>query len=478
MQQQQFNQNQEQQQQNNQNQSNRIEFENKFLEAIRKSNNSRDRSEQQQMDNNQISYQSNSGQRITSIKIIDQNQQYDCTAIAFHPKVEQYLAVAVGNKVLIYNLQINQGLEENDESRPGILRINELNEQQIITALNFLFYKVITNYHDIIVGTNDGIIHIARYRPQNYQQGTNNLIIENRIQNIGTQNHIDQISCILTYTYTYTFQFDDLNSRQKEEIIILTSSYDGQILQFSYEQIKEENEEENQQSIQNFLMENKGKQITFQQEAIYWISLSDITGRETQNLIASGYENYFYIWERKQNQIKWKFISKYKRYGVGTRVAFFGSSFIVWQIFQKDYINILQNLHNWDKNPDAPQTIKAENVIKVEFNEEYIPNQAILDNDKFPLLLNNQSQDMLMGIKYGKNIHFLKGLLQFKSKDVQRQLNLKDYTTVKFSFLKEYVECGLNCTEGAISPSCNNIAIYDNQTKQIKIYNTPLSKNK
>ncbi|CAK82466.1 unnamed protein product (macronuclear) [Paramecium tetraurelia] len=209
-------------------------------------------------------------------------------------------------------------------------------------------------------------------------------------------------------------------------------------------------------------------------EGVFWLSLSDIKNGEKrkQRLISSGYENNFYIWERNIKSYDWQFILKYKRNAFGTRVSYYGSDCIVWQMFKQNYVNILINLDTSIlNNNELALNFKPENLRKVQFDEQYNDNKLERhDNDKFPLLYNREKD--IMAMKYGNRIHFLICKSQLPSKEGSQNIAqlFQAKRELSFNYYQQYIQCSLDCTEGAISPGGDMLAVYDGCQKKVTIH--------
>ncbi|CAD8073624.1 unnamed protein product [Paramecium primaurelia] len=282
--------------------------------------------------------------------------------------------------------------------------------------------------------------------------------------------HKGQISCILSIGVGKNSSLDQNN----DKLVILTSGYDSQIQQFKIYRLPKSESNNEKLLIEKLLEEDNSFIKHGHKEAIFWLSLSEGENpQQTQNLISSGYEGYFFIWQRKTDNFKWNLIYKYKRSGVGARVAYFGQDQIVWQVFQQNYVNILTNLQqqHFMKSQDVAQHLKPENLQKVQFYQQQIENTIEkYDNDKFPLLYNKGKN--LMVIKHANKIFFLKSSYQSNSVEgQQKQTQQKRNDKIHFQFLNGLeLDCNVNCTEGAISSDGTRLAVSDNFNKITKIY--------
>ncbi|CAD8077525.1 unnamed protein product [Paramecium sonneborni] len=447
----------------------------------------------------QKSYFQGSSQKLEQSSKIEfdiKKKDQHCTAIAFHPQ-KNYFVAAVGLKLYFYHILYGQSSDYTEEMSMNLdlpkLTNNSklLIEQEEMVGQNKISTKISTiqftpshqDQHYLLVGTQNGCLIIIIYNynrlkriqyeeklkdletnPDLNRETLRQKVLEdiNKIQ-IQAENlqglgakvqlkklHKKQISCIQSYTI------------KNNLVEVLISSYDHTISCFPNQNIVEEEDLKDLYILQD------------PKEAVFWISVSEIDpnekGYQTQNLVSSGFDNFIYVWLRKADD-KWHFRSKYKRNELGSRISYFGSQFVVQQVFQKDYINILMNLGKESSNKDVGENINTDNVRRIQFHDEYKPNQVIFDNDKFPLLFNQNKYLML--IKYGEKIYALK----CKSNTTGRNQNWSDIFKKKyvdqyqFSLIEKFnIRCSLKCTLGALSADGEYLVIYDIFDKKLKVF--------
>ncbi|CAD8159485.1 unnamed protein product [Paramecium pentaurelia] len=360
---------------------------------------------------------------------------------------------------------------ENNDTKQKLNQL--LFNNDTITAIHFP--KNQNNSLEFVIGTKNGHFFSTYINLDNNQQN-HGVQIHSYNQNeykIKKQDglHQGQISCILSIGVVNNSSLYENN----DKLVILTSGYDSQILQFKMDSLPKGEGESNNESLlieKLYEVDNSFKKHGHK-EAIFWLSLSEEEKtQQTQNLISSGYEGYFFIWQRKTHNFKWNLIYKYKRSSVGARVAYFGQDQIVWQVFQQNYVNILTNLsqQHFMKSQDVAQHLKLENLQKVQFYQQQIENNIEkYDNDKFPLLYNDEKK--IMVIKHASKICFLNCYQQRSVEGQQRQTQQKRNDEIYFQFLNGLeLDCNVNCTEGAISSNGTMLAVSDNFNKIIKIY--------
>ncbi|CAD8163423.1 unnamed protein product [Paramecium octaurelia] len=380
------------------------------------------------------------------------NLEFSVTALTFNtdPTKSSQLVVAGENKIQFYDVAFNQGSQLNSQNATKTYTYESLKDDTI-TAIHFPNTKKEkkNEKYPFFFGTKQGkfLCGMSLNQEQN----------ENQVPHV--ELHQGQISCILQVQW-------------QEELVLLTGGYDGLIKQFKVN-FREGNE--NTFEINYFPFQNDGVLKHGSQEGVFWLSLSEIKEndqKQKQRLIASGYENNFYIWERNTNDFQWHFILKYKRNAFGSRVAYYGSDCIVWQLFQQNYVNILINLDTSVlNNKDVALNFKPENIRKVQLNEKQNDNSIErYDNDKFPLLYHKDKQ--IMVIKCGNRIYFLKCKSQLPSREGSQNIAqlFQAQRELSFNYYEQYIECSLDCTLGAISPKGDILVVYDSCKKELKYY--------